>query len=199
MSRDTPNDVLVLHAVRVMGYAGSSRIAARLRLSREETDEHLLDAQARGWATFSSFAGDEGWSLTQSGKAAGEHLLAAELDDAGARAVVQDAYQRFLPLNDVVAAACTTWQLREMGIGMPGATLAQTTATLAEPAAELAALEDHLTQHLQRFSGYHHRFTEALTAAPEDPAWITGTSRDSCHQVWFELHEDLIATLGLTR
>ena len=33
----------------------------------------------------------------------------------------------------------------------------------------------------------------------DEPAWITGMDRDSCHRVWFELHEDLIATPGLVR
>ena len=40
---------------------------------------------------------------------------------------------------------------------------------------------------------------DAVTAARTDPAWITATERDSGHRVWFEFHEDLIATLGLTR
>src|SRR5690606_18217145 len=35
--------------------------------------------------------------------------------------------------------------------------------------------------------------------ASADPAWITAADRESCHHVWFELHEDLIATLGLSR
>ena len=29
--------------------------------------------------------------------------------------------------------------------------------------------------------------------------WVDRTDIDSCHRVWFELHEDLIATLGLSR
>jgi hypothetical protein len=199
VSRRTPDDILVLHAVRVMGYASGARIAARLGMSVEDTQEHLLDAEARGWTTSSSFAGDQGWSLTESGRSTGQQLLAAELDDAGARAAVESVHRQFLPWNDVVAEACTAWQLRELGIGTPGATLSRTTAALHEPAAALAQLEERLTEHLQRFWGYHHRFTAALTSARREPAWITATDRDSCHQVWFELHEDLIATLGLTR
>lgn len=199
MSRATPTDLLVLHAVRTLGYADTARIAARLALSRDEAREHLLDAQAHGWTTFSAHAGDEGWSLTESGRVHGERLLAGELDQVGARATVQQAYRDFLPLNDGVVAACTAWQLAEMGIGEQTVTLPQTIATLDGPATALAGLEDRLTKHLQRFSGYHHRFTHALTKARAEPAWVTGTDRDSCHRVWFEVHEDLIATLGLTR
>ena len=199
MSRHTAADVLVLHALRTLGYADTARIAIRLGLAEDEVREHLLDAQAHGWAAHSSFAEEGGWSLTEAGRAQGERYLAAELDDAGARAVVEEVYQAFLPLNEVVAAACTAWQLAEMGIGEQTMTLAETVATLQGPANALARVEGRLTAQLHRFAGYHHRFTTALTKAGDEPAWITGTDRDSCHRVWFELHEDLIATLGLVR
>jgi hypothetical protein len=32
-----------------------------------------------------------------------------------------------------------------------------------------------------------------------DKEWFTGPLVDSYHTVWFELHEDLMATLGLER
>jgi hypothetical protein len=199
MSRTTRTDVLVLHAARTLGYATAARIAERVGLPEVETTEHLLDAQAHGWAAHSSFAGDGGWSLTEAGKQQGERLLATELDAAGARMAVEDVYQDFLPVNDVVGAACTAWQLAEMGIGEQPVTLTATITTLEEPAHVLAVLEARLTTHLARFAGYHQRFATALNQASTEPAWITGTDRDSCHRVWFELHEDLIATLDLTR
>ena len=30
-------------------------------------------------------------------------------------------------------------------------------------------------------------------------AWVDGVGVDSCHTVWMQLHEDLLATLGLDR
>jgi len=199
MSHPTPADVLVLHAVRTLGYGDTARIAVRVGLSEDEVREHLLDAQAHGWAAYSSYAGEGGWWLTETGRAQDERLLAAELDSVGARAVVEEVYRDFLPLNGVVAAACTAWQLAEIGIGEQTVTLTETIATLQGPATALAGVEARLTSHLDRFAGYHHRFTAALTKAGDEPAWISGTDRDSCHRVWFELHEDLIATLGLVR
>jgi hypothetical protein len=199
MSHQTPADVLVLHAVRTLGYGDTARIAGRTGLPEDEVAGHLLDAQARGWAAHHSFAGEGGWSLTEAGKAQGERLLAAELDGAGARAAVEEVYRDFLPLNEVVAAVCTAWQLAAMGIGEPAMTLAKAVTTLQGPATALAGVEARLTARLDRFAGYHHRFATALSRAGDEPAWITGTDRDSCHRVWFELHEDLIATLGLVR
>jgi hypothetical protein len=195
----TPTDVLVLHAVRTLGYADARRIAERLDLAERDVTEHLLDAQANGWAVLSSFAGDSGWSLTESGKRHGERLLAAELDTADARSPVEDVYQDFLVVNEMVAGACTDWQLAELGIGERPVTLEQTVATLGAASRALAGMEERLTSHLTRFAGYHRRFDAAVRRAAAEPAWITATDRDSCHRVWFELHEDLIATLGLER
>lgn len=199
MTSPTPVEVRVLHAVRVLGYADTERIGHRADVSPDAALRHLGEAWRRGWVLPSSFAGDEGWSLTESGKAHDEDLMATELDETGARGVVESAYRDFLPLNEVVTGALTAWQLTEMGIGAHRATLTDTIATLETAATALAEIERLLTSRLARFSGYHHSFRTALTHARATPAWIVGTDRDSCHRVWFELHEDLIATLGLTR
>lgn len=196
MTRGSGAALRVLHAVRTTGYADTARIAARAGVDADTAAAHLADAQASGWVALARFAGDQGWSMTERGRVHGERLLAAELD-AAARAEVVRVHGEFLPHNDVVAGACTAWQLAELGLG--GRTLAETLAALEVPAAALRGFEARLTAHLTRFAGYHGRFAAALAASRTDPRWITGTDRDSCHRVWFELHEDLIATLGLTR
>ena len=195
----TPADLVVLHAVRTLGYADTAHLAARTELSESEVDEHLLDAQARGHVAWSSFGGDGGWSMTGVGKAHGERLLATELDETSARADVIAAHRDFLPLNDLVAGACTRWQLAELALSDEPVTLEATVGALLQAAEALGVLEARLTAQLERFRGYHARFASACRCASDDPAWITGTDRASAHKVWFELHEDLIATLGLTR
>jgi hypothetical protein len=30
-------------------------------------------------------------------------------------------------------------------------------------------------------------------------AWVDACNRDSCHMVWIQFHEDLLATLGIPR
>ncbi|MEN0137179.1 MAG: hypothetical protein AAGC80_18665 [Rhodococcus sp. (in: high G+C Gram-positive bacteria)] len=199
MTHRTPTDILVLHAVRILGYAETARIAARFAVPADVAEEHLLDAQARGWVTHTDFAGDGGWSLTDTGKVHGERLLATELDECGARAVVVHVHRDFLPHNVSVADACSAWQLAELGIGGTTVTRDETITRLASAARALAELEARLVAGMDRFAGYHRRFADAARWAGTDPAWITATDRDSCHRVWFEFHEDLIATLGLTR
>lgn len=190
MTHRSPTDLLVLHAVRLKGFADTEAVAARFDLDPRQTAEELLDAQAYGWATRSSFADLAGWSLTDAGRRQNESRLRDELDEVGAREAVASVHERFLPLNAEAAQIFTTWQL---GAGQ------DPTRRLADIAEALRHLEHRLTTHLARFAGYHDRFTEALARARDNPAWITGMEVDSCHRVWFELHEDLLATLNLSR
>lgn len=196
----TPTDLRVLHAVRTLGSASTDRIAARLGMDTHDIAEHLLDAEAVGQVLKSAFDTDTGWSLTEAGKLHGERLLAAELDACHARPVVEAVYQDFLPVNAHVSATCTAWQLQHGDADeASGPGLGTTVDALLTAAATLGEFEVRLINYLPRFAGYHTRFAEAAARSTAEPAWITGIDRDSCHRVWFELHEDLIATLGLTR
>ncbi len=57
-----------------------------------------------------------------------------------------------------------------------------------------------LRQLLVRFGGYSTRLRTAVERVTHgDRDWFTKPTVDSYHTVWFELHEDLLATLGLVR
>lgn len=48
--------------------------------------------------------------------------------------------------------------------------------------------------------GNDTRFDVALhSALAGQNEWVDRTDIDSCHRVWFQLHEDLLATLGIDR
>jgi hypothetical protein len=65
---------------------------------------------------------------------------------------------------------------------------------------ELRSLCLDLGDRLTRFGGYDERFAAALTRAGHgELSWVNRPRADSCHTVWMELHEDLIATLGVQR
>lgn len=197
----------MLHAVRVVGFADTAAVARRFKLNQAATCELLLDAEANGWVAHTAFAGTAGWSLTERGRAENERQLAAELASTGREGEVRDAYGRFLPMNSVVLRACTDWQLRPA----PGDRL--TPNVHADPAwdddvlralhgvnQDLAPLIHRLADVLTRFHGYDTRFSAALMRAQAGhTAWVDRTDVDSCHRVWFELHEDLVATLGVDR
>ncbi|MEV0588066.1 transcriptional regulator [Nonomuraea sp. NPDC050310] len=207
MTHDSAPDLLVLHAVRITGFADTPVIAARYGLDAAETKELLYDAEAYGRVQHSAFAGTGGWSLTERGRAENERLLAAELAAVGGGDEVRAVYREFLPLNTRLQRACTDWQLRPAA----GDRLATNDHTdpawdarvldeLAQVGHALAPLTDRLAGLLSRFRGYDARFAAALARAQAgDIAWVDRTDVDSCHRVWFELHEDLIATLGIDR
>jgi hypothetical protein len=207
VSHLSPSDLLVLHAVRIKGFADTTAIAHRFDLDTTATEEQLLDAQAHGWITRSAFADTAGWSLTERGRAENERRLAGELADIGAAQVVGDVYHEFLPLNAQLLRACTDWQLKPA----PGDRLAPNDHTdrhwddrilhqLTAIDRALHPLNHRPGDLLTRFDGYSQRFTAARTRAQAgEPAFVDRTDVDSCHRTWFELHEDLIATLGIDR
>ena len=189
MAHSSATGLLVLHAVRLKGFADTAAVAARFGLDTDRTREDLLDAQAYGLVSRTSFADLTGWSLTEAGYGHNQAQLRDELDRVAGHRVVAAAHDRFLPLNARASELFTAWQLGSGGGLSP----------LARLADDLRDLEEVLAALLARFAGYHGRFGAALARAGHDPAWITGIEVDSCHRVWFELHEDLIATLGITR
>jgi hypothetical protein len=72
-----------------------------------------------------------------------------------------------------------------------------TLSTLRE---QLRPICQELGQRLARFHGYDDRFTAALARVEQgELTWVARPRVDSCHTVWMELHEDLIATLGIRR
>ena len=198
---------LTLHGVRLLGFADTPRVASRFKIARADVEEHLLDFEAYGWVRRSGFAGTEGWSLTDLGKNENERQLAAELERTGARAVVAGAHEGFGALNARFLVAVTRWQTRPL----PGSPMAandhsdfgwddRVIDALTSLGRRLRALESGLAGALARFDGYADRYDAALGRVMEgEHHWVDGIEVDSCHLVWMQLHEDLIASLGLDR
>ena len=93
--------LLVLHAVRLLGFAPTAAVARRFELDETETAERLEDQRASGWVTWSSFADSAGWSLTERGRVEGERRLAAELDAHPRGGVRQLVHRTYLGLPRV--------------------------------------------------------------------------------------------------
>lgn len=207
MTHRSAPDLLALHAVRITGFADTPAIAARYALDQAAARAELREAEARGWVAYSEFAGAGGWSLTAEGRAENERGLAAELVHADAAEEVREVYRRFLPLNGMLRQACTDWQLRPSGGDRLAVNdhgdAAWDEGVLHELAVVHRALEPlaaRLSGVLARFGGYGERFGAALARVRAgDGGWVDRTDVDSCHRVWFELHEDLVATLGVDR
>jgi len=197
----------VLHGPRVMGFAPTSGVAARYRLDRDLTHELLLDYEARGWVQHSSFAGRSGWSVTEAGRTENERRLKVELGLAGARDAVHAIHTEFVPLNRRFGSACTNWQIRPSRVD-PMAFNDHTDwtwdervlRTLTSVEQQFSHLCRRLADRLQRFDGYADRYAAALSKVDAGHRrWVDAADLDSCHTVWIEFHEDLLATLGIPR
>ena len=198
---------LALHGVRVLGFSTASRIATRYRLDVGAVEDLLLDFEAHGWVRHLSFAGSSGWSVTDGGRIENERRMAAELDQVGGRDTVGAAHTTFLPLNRRFAEACTDWQVRPTHAD-PLALNDHTDwrwdervlRTLASVDDAFRRLCNPLAACLDRFGGYADLYSAARRKADaRQPAWVDAPDRDSCHLVWMQFHEDLLATLGLPR
>lgn len=200
-------DDLALHGPRVLGFASASRVATRWGLPAPVVADLLLDHEARGFVRHTSFGGSSGWALTDSGRIENERRLSAELDETGTRDVVTDAHARFLPLNRRFGRACTRWQIRPTPTDPVAFNDHRDWAwdegvlrNLAALEADLRDLCARLTAHLLRFDGYAARYSTALArVGAGERRWVDAPDLDSCHTVWIQLHEDLLASLGIPR
>ena len=116
------------------------------------------------------------------------------------------AYRRFLAINQELLGICTAWQLREVGGESVVNDHADATYDagvidqLAELDAQVQPIAADLGSALARFGRYGARLAEALAKVRAgDHDWFTKPMIASYHTVWFELHEDLLATLGIER
>ena len=64
MTADSAPELLVLHAVRLVGFADTDVLARRFGLDPDETGSILLDAEAYGWVQHTEFAGAGGTTGT---------------------------------------------------------------------------------------------------------------------------------------
>jgi hypothetical protein len=201
MSHPTRTDLLVVHTLRCMGAAGLPRVAAAAGLPPSDVESELIDLAVAGLATF-EFGG---WRLTDAGRVADAERIADELAAAGARAIVARAFDGFLGLNPELLDLCTAWQLRSVD-GLV------TTNDHRDPAydAKVFALFEDMDQRvndvcaelwaaMQRFHRYRVRLADALARARGGELEYLCDGMDSYHSVCFQLHEDLLATLGIPR
>ena len=101
----TSTDLLVLHALRCIGFAGLGRVAAAAGLPEPDVESELIDLAVAGLA--SHVAGDfGGWGLTEAGRAVDAERIAGELETAGTWNVVAAAYDGFFVLNPELLDLC---------------------------------------------------------------------------------------------
>ena len=189
---------LVLHALRIKGFSTAATVAELSTVDADRTATILNELAESGHTKF--FEARELWQLTPEGKErhAAEIVDAAAAHGTGLRA----HYEPFLELNTELKELCTAWQTRG---GEPND---HTDATYdGERLSELdqfnercAPVLDGFAEVVPRFAAYRHRLTGATARAVNgETKMFTGVMCGSFHDIWMELHEDLIQLLSIDR
>ncbi len=188
-----------LHALRIKGFAKVEVIAEIADLPVTDAHEHLLMFQLAELTLFREARAL--WQLTPAGRREHAKMLERDLADA-ALGRLAAAYERFLALNDSLKELCGRWQLRDGALN-DHASPAYDAAVVADLVAlhgrAVPVLED-LADALARLTSYEGRLGEACRRfAGGETNMFTGVMCGSYHDVWMELHEDLILSQGLDR
>ncbi|CRK58220.1 hypothetical protein [Alloactinosynnema sp. L-07] len=194
----------VLHFLRCAGFTIPLRITQATGLTESTVESTLIDLGVAGFVT--KTPGEfGGWGLTPAGTAEDARLIADELDRAGAREAVTATFAAFMVLNPEALDLCSAWQMRSVdGTMLPNdhsaadydARVMGLFADFHERAATVCA---ELSAALPRFDHYHRRLTDALDRAKGGDIDYVTDNTNSYHTVWFQLHEDLLVTLGIPR
>lgn len=190
------SELSVLQAVRLKGRVKTTDLAATLAADETAVAERVRQLSAAGLLV-------EGPTvrITAEGRARLADLLTAERQGADG-AVLATAYDEFRSVNAEFKELVTDWQLRD---GQPNnhedaeydaAVLARLDAVHQRVLPIIATV----TAQLPRLIGYPTKLSAALGKVKGgETAWLTRPLIDSYHTVWFELHEELILAVGLTR
>jgi hypothetical protein len=192
-------ELAVLQGVRLKGRVSRADLAATLGADLGDISTIVGRLAAAGLLA-------EGATLqiTRSGSDRLATLLAEEREgiDAGAMAA---AYGDFRAVNADFKRLVTDWQLKGGPDGVPNAHDdteydAAVLARLDDVHTRVMPIVDAAAAQLARLNTYAAKLAAALGKVKAgDTAWLTRPLIDSYHTVWFELHEELIVAVGLTR
>ncbi|MGE2815485.1 MarR family transcriptional regulator [Mycobacterium heidelbergense] len=192
-------ELAVLQAVRLKGRVAPADLAKTLG----EDPEAITPTVERLTASGSLVAGAT-LKLSPDGRTRLEHLLAKERKDIDPAAMAA-AYHDFRSVNAEFKALVTDWQLKGGPGGEPNTHDdaeydAAVLARLDDVHARVVPIIDAAARQLPRLQSYASKLLAALGKVKDgETAWLTMPLIDSYHTVWFELHEELIGAVGLTR
>src|SRR3954447_4378605 len=195
----------VAHALRVKGFAEGPAVAEATGHPVDQTDALLSDL-AGAELIRRRDRGITGWRLTPEGREIHAQWLGDERAAAGCDREVAAGYDAFLAGNEEFKILCTDWQLRS-GDGEPVLNDHTDEAYDAAIVERLGAFHDSirpavdsLADAMARFGPYGDRLAGAWKRVSDgDRSGIARPLSGSYHDVWMELHQDLLLTLGRER
>ncbi|MGD9996028.1 MAG: putative PEP-binding protein [Ilumatobacteraceae bacterium] len=190
------DDGLVLHVLRLRGFVTPAGFTASLGRHPTDVLDRLIE---HGFVRY--IEARDMYSLLPHGKQHHESLI-----DSFATAEVcsglREHYERFLDLNTEFKELCAQWQSRD---GQPNDHTdpdydAACVARLAALNTAARGVLDGFAAALPRLRRYARRLDAAIAeVAAGDPKKFTGVLCESFHDVWMELHEDLVVLQRINR
>ncbi len=182
----------VVHAIRIRGVASRDVICEMTGLDPAVADAELQTTADRGWTVFRENRITSGWGLTPEGRAQHRTALHDDVDASGDRQAIEEAYEGFLAHNQAMKVLCTKWQTE----GQPASCVEELTTLHAG----IVPVVERLSASVPRFGPYPARLRAALTRFQfGDGTALAKPLSGSYHDVWMELHEDLLLSLDRQR
>ncbi len=189
---------LTLHALRIKGAASAGTVGEIVDLPNETVEGHLVALRDDELAGFRPTR--QLWHCTPAGRTHHADELARR--SAIAAGALARLYTEFLPLNDSFKSLCGDWQLVD---GRPN-DHSDTERDRALVAALVAldvdarAVVRAMSGPVPRLAPYERRLEASCQrVVAGETTMFTGVMCGSYHDVWMELHEDLILTQGIDR
>lgn len=189
----------VLHALRVKGFASTTALSSIHCRSEPEVTAMLVALQTDDLVIHRE-GRVSGWRLTPAGTEAHGELLDRRRVDRDHP--LYELHHVFVPLNTSFKVLCTSWQMRgdapndhtdadhdRMVIDGVRQVHEQVEMVFATGSAPF----ERSGWYVPRLRHAHDRFVAG------DHTALTRPLSESYHDVWMELHQDLILTLGLVR
>ena len=186
----------VLHVLRVRGFVTSAGFEASLGAVPADVLDALVE---QGLVRY--LEARDMYGLLPPGKERAAETLIGSMPD-GAADTLAESYREFLALNDDFKRLCTDWQMRD---GEPNDHAdvdydRRCVEALVELERAARPVLDRLAAALPRLGRYRVRLASAAAAVTGgDTKQFTGVMCESFHDVWMELHEDLILVQGIDR
>lgn len=175
-------ELAALHALRIHGFLPLDE-GAGIGAMPLLVEQGYVETNGRGY--FLTAAGDER-----------HQELMAELRRTLDLPALAAPYASFLRVNQLVEDVCVSWQISGRDAEAADAACSELGNVLGELRPTLERLAD-LAPHL---GGYLVRLESALARVREgDTSYLTSPAVDSFHNAWFQLHEDVLLTLGRDR
>lgn len=188
------------HALRLKGFAKADTVAEVADLPLVVVEEHLQALLQQEWAVFREAR--QLWQLTPTGRDEHRAALARDVDGADLSSRLSASYREFLGINERFKHLCSEWQLRD---GQPNDHSdaeydRAVVARLVEIDSAVRPVVTAMGEVLQRLAPYAARLERTCArVVAGDATMFTGVMCGSYHDVWMELHEDLILSQGIDR